>query len=88
MARADVLPGAIEGARRRGVITHLTTPDGTRVVAIVPESVLEDLEALRETLEILSDPAARAAIAEADEAIARGDVIHGVEAVRALRPRR
>ncbi len=54
----------------------------------VPESLLEDLETLRETLEILSDPDARAALAEADEAIARGGVVHGVEAVRALRPRR
>jgi len=38
------------------------------------------------TAEILADPQAMAALAEADEAIARGDVIRGTEAVRALRP--
>lgn len=47
----------------------------------------EDPEALRETLAILADPDALAEIAAADEAIAAGDVVHGTEAVRALRPR-
>lgn len=45
----------------------------------------EDLQALEETLELLSDPNARAEIAEAERAVAEGDVVRGVDAVRALR---
>jgi antitoxin YefM len=45
----------------------------------------EDLAQLEETIDVLSDPAALADIREADEAYARGDVVHGVEAVRQLR---
>ncbi len=55
-----------------------------------PAAVLlayDDLAALEETLDILSDPHALAGIREADEEVARGDVIRGVEAVRDLRPR-
>lgn len=48
----------------------------------------EDLAALEETLEILSDPEAMADIQEARNEAARGEVIEGVEAVRALRPHR
>lgn len=55
-----------------------------------PAAVLigyEDLAALEETLEILSDPNAMAAIRESRDEVARGEVVRGVEAVRALRPR-
>jgi antitoxin YefM len=55
-----------------------------------PEAVLigyDDLVALEETLDVLSDPSAREEIAEARAEIARGDVVRGVDAVRALRPR-
>jgi hypothetical protein len=49
------------------------------------------LAAWQGTAEIWADPellkAARAELAEADEAVARGDVVYDVEAVRALRPR-
>ena len=45
----------------------------------------EDLAALEETLDVLSDPEAMADIREADAAYARGDVVRGVEAVRQLR---
>jgi prevent-host-death family protein len=45
----------------------------------------EDLEALEETLDILSDPEARADLRAADEAIAAGRVVQGVDAVRRLR---
>lgn len=45
------------------------------------------VEPLEETLDILSDPTALADIREADADVARGDVVRGVDAVRALRPR-
>jgi PHD/YefM family antitoxin component YafN of YafNO toxin-antitoxin module len=48
----------------------------------------EDLAALEETLEILSDAEAMAEIREARDEASRGEVIEGVDAVRALRPRR
>src|SRR5437899_2831276 len=45
-----------------------------------------DLAELEETLSVLSDQQALADIREADAAYARGDVVRGVDAVRALRP--
>ncbi|MFC5998858.1 type II toxin-antitoxin system Phd/YefM family antitoxin [Quadrisphaera sp. GCM10027208] len=54
-----------------------------------PAAVLispDDLAQLEETLEVLGDAEALAEIREADAAYARGDVVRGVEAVRALRP--
>lgn len=56
-----------------------------------PAAVLigyDDLAALEETLDILGDPNARKELAEAEEAVASGDVVEGVDAVRSLRPRR
>lgn len=44
-----------------------------------------DLAQLEETVSVLNDPAALADIREADAAFARGDVLRGVDAVRALR---
>jgi prevent-host-death family protein len=44
-----------------------------------------DLAELEETLSVLSDPQAMAEIREADAAYASGDVIRGIDAVRALR---
>ncbi|QKE83742.1 type II toxin-antitoxin system Phd/YefM family antitoxin [Arthrobacter sp. NEB 688] len=46
----------------------------------------EDLAELEETLSVLSDPRALADIREADAAYASGDVVRGVDVVRALRP--
>ena len=46
----------------------------------------EDLAELEETLAVLSDRLALAEIREADAAYAAGDVVRGVDAVRALRP--
>ena len=54
-----------------------------------PAAVLvspEDLESLEETLEILGDEEVVAQLAEALRAYLEGDVVRGVEAVRALRP--
>lgn len=56
-----------------------------------PAAVLigyDDLAAIEETLEILSDGDAMADIRVAHEEVVRGEVIEGVDAVRALRPRR
>lgn len=55
-----------------------------------PAAVLigyEDLAALEETLEVLSDPETMAGIRESRSEVDRGDVVRGVDAVRALRPR-
>jgi antitoxin YefM len=46
----------------------------------------EDLAELEETLAVLSDPLVLADIREADAAYTAGDVVRGVDAVRALRP--
>jgi antitoxin YefM len=54
-----------------------------------PAAVLigyDDLAALEETLEILADPQARAELADTRDEVATGDVVRGVDAVRALRP--
>jgi antitoxin YefM len=54
-----------------------------------PAAVLispDDLESLEETLELLSDRSAVKALLEAEAAVASGDVVRGVDAVRALRP--
>ena len=45
----------------------------------------EDLAQLEETLDVLSNQDALADIREADAAYARGDVVRGVDAARALR---
>lgn len=55
-----------------------------------PAAVLigyEDLAALEETLEILSDADGMAAIHESRAEVARGEIVRGVDAIRALRPR-
>lgn len=54
-----------------------------------PAAVLlspEDLDSLEETLALLSDGEAVRALTEAESAVAAGDVVRGVDAVRDLRP--
>lgn len=46
----------------------------------------EDLAELEETLDVLADAQALADIREADAAYRSGDVVRGVDTVRALRP--
>ena len=46
----------------------------------------EDLESQEETLAIFGDPEAMNELAEGERALLGGDVVQGVEAVRALRP--
>ncbi len=64
----------------RIVITRNGTP---AAVLLSPE----DLESLEETLAILTEPGALEAIAQAEREVAEGNVIRGVDALRALRPR-
>ena len=45
----------------------------------------EDLSALEETLDLLSDKQAMGELREAEQAVAEGDVVRGVEQVRRLR---
>ncbi len=63
------------------------TAASSAIVFVSAESS-EESEGYRLTREILSDPDALAEIRAAEEEIARGDVVHGIAAVRALRPRR
>ena len=63
---------------------RVTVTRNGRPVAVILSP--EDLAELEETLTVLSDPHALADIREADAAYAAGDVVRGVEAVRALRP--
>jgi antitoxin YefM len=56
-----------------------------------PAAVLigyDDLASLEETLDILSDPEALDAIRQAEAEAARGDVVRGTDAIKALQPRR
>jgi PHD/YefM family antitoxin component YafN of YafNO toxin-antitoxin module len=45
---------------------------------------IEEYLSLRETAEILADPAALRGLAEARESVQSGDVVYGAEAARAL----
>jgi antitoxin YefM len=71
----------VEREHERVVVTRNGRP------AIVLIST-EDLASLEETLAVLSDPQAMAGLREGDTAVARGDVLRGVDAVRDLRSRR
>ena len=68
----------MEQRRERVTVTR----DGRAVAVILSP---EDLAELEETLAVLSDPQALVDISEADAACATGDVLRGVDAVRALR---
>ena len=71
----------VEHEHERVIVTRNGRP------AIVLIST-DDLERLEETIDVLSVADAMAGIGDADAAVARGDVVRGVGAVRALRPRR
>ena len=62
---------------------RVTVTRNGRPVAVILSP--EDLAELEETLAVLSDPQALADIREAHAAYAAGDVVRGVDAVRALR---
>lgn len=68
----------VQRQHERVVITRNGTPAAVLISA-------DDLEALEETLEVLSDRAAMRELREARQAVAAGDVVRGVDAVRQLR---
>jgi antitoxin YefM len=68
----------VEREHDRVVITR----NGREAAVLVSAADLAELE---ETLSVLSDPEALADIREADAAYARGEVVRGADAVRALR---
>jgi prevent-host-death family protein len=70
----------VQTHHERVVVTKNGTP---AAILISPE----DLESMEETLAVLGDSDAIAELVEAHRAYLTGDVIRGVEAVRALRPR-
>jgi prevent-host-death family protein len=68
----------VEREHERVVITR----NGREAAVLLSAADLAELE---ETLSVLSDPEALADIREADAAYTRGDVIRGIDTVRALR---
>ena len=77
----DHLSEIVDRVEREHERVTLTRNGRPAAVLVSPD----DLAQLEETLEVLGDPEALAEIREADAAYARGDVVRGVEAVRALR---
>lgn len=70
----------VEREHERVVVTRNGRP---AAVLISPD----DLASLEETLAILGDSEVMHGLGEADDAIEAGDVVRGVDAIRALRPR-
>ena len=76
------LPEFIERVRSHHERVVITCNGSPAAVLMSPE----DLESLEETLAILGDPQAMKEIAEGERDLMNGDVVVGVEAVKALRP--
>ena len=70
----------VQREHERIVVTRYGRPAAVLISA-------EDLASLEETLEVLGDSDVVRAIRDADGAVAKGDVVRGVDAVRALHPR-
>ena len=62
----------------------IVTKNGTPAAVLISPA---DLESLEETAAVLGDPSAIAELVEAHRAYLHGDVVRGVDAVKALRPR-
>ena len=69
----------VEREHERVVVTRNGKPAAVLVS-------LEDLDSLEATLEVLGDSEAVRGLIEAEAAVAGGDVVRGVDAVKALRP--
>lgn len=68
----------VEREHERVVVTRNGRPAAVLISA-------EDLAGLEETIAVLSDTDVVRAVAAAEAAVAAGDVVRGVDAVRALR---
>lgn len=79
----DHLSDYVDRAERQHERTVITRNGKPAAVVIG----YEDLEAMEETLDILGTPGALEEIRAAEAAVEAGDVVEGVEAVRALRTR-
>lgn len=77
----DHLSEVVDRVERHHERVTITRNGHDAAVIISPE----DLAQLEETVSVLNDPDALADIREADAAYARGDVLRGVDAVRALK---
>jgi len=77
----DRLSEFVERVQRQHERVVITRNGSPAAVLISPD----DLEALEETVDVLSDRAAMRELREAREAVAAGDVVRGAEAVRKLR---
>lgn len=62
----------------------LITKNGTPAAVLISAADLEELE---ETIAVLSDRKAVRELRDAERAVAEGDVVRGVDAVRTLRAR-
>jgi antitoxin YefM len=69
----------VEREHERVVVTRNGKPAAVLVS-------LEDLDSLEATLEVLGDSEAVRGLIEAEAAVAGGDVVRGVDALKALRP--
>jgi antitoxin YefM len=79
---SDVI-GRVQQHHERVTITKNGAASAAAAVLISPE----DLDSMEETLTILSEPGARAELAEAEQSILDGDVVAGADAIAALRQR-
>ncbi|WP_026911339.1 type II toxin-antitoxin system Phd/YefM family antitoxin [Patulibacter minatonensis] len=77
----DHLSEVVDRVERHHERVTITRNGHDAAVIISPE----DLAQLEETISVLNDPEALADIREADAAYERGDVLRGVDAVRALK---
>lgn len=69
----------VEGEHERVVVTRNGRPAAVMIS-------LDDLASMEETIDLLGDREAVEALVAAEAAVAKGDVVRGVEAVRGLRP--
>lgn len=69
----------VDNQHERVVVTRNGRP---AAVLISPD----DLDSLEETLSLLGDQSAIEELLEAEASVAAGDVVRGIDAVRALRP--